>query len=163
MSNLKNLALATAQSQVGQKENPIGSNWGHPIQDYLASVGIGFAASWCMSFVYWCWSHASLQAGLANPLMKTGGVLNQWNNRASNRVEIAEGVNPYGIIQPGDIMIIREGATLGHAGIVESVSEDGTINTIEGNTNDNGSREGFEVARKTRHWKAPLIGFLRFG
>ena len=36
-----------------------------------------------------------------------------------------------------------------HIGIVEAVQGD-AIMTIEGNTNDNGSAEGFEVCRRTR-------------
>lgn len=159
---LKDQALATAQTQVGQKENPIGSNWGHPVQDYLLSVGIGFAASWCMSFVYWCFEHAAVQSGVPNPLTKTGGVLAQWNTQLKARIIPLENQNPHEVLQPGDIMIIKEGPTLGHTGIVESIDADGTIHTIEGNTDTNGSREGYEVARRTRHWKSPLIGFLRF-
>ncbi len=46
---------------------------------------------------------------------------------------------------PGDIVVF----TFSHIGIVESVA-DGLIGTIEGNTNQAGSREGKEVARKTR-------------
>ena len=41
------------------------------------------------------------------------------------------------------------GKGLGHTGFVERI--DGTsIHTIEGNTNDTGSREGYEVCRRIR-------------
>lgn len=54
--------------------------------------------------------------------------------------------------KPGAIVIWREGkGTSGHAGIVVSVDADNnTMTTIEGNTNDDGSREGYEVAKKHR-------------
>lgn len=47
--------------------------------------------------------------------------------------------------QKGDIVVF----TFSHIGIVESV-KDRMITTIEGNTNDAGSREGSAVARKVR-------------
>jgi len=46
---------------------------------------------------------------------------------------------------PGDIVVF----THSHIGIVEDFTGH-TVKTIEGNTNDEGSREGFEVARRNR-------------
>jgi CHAP domain len=163
MQTLRQAALSVAQTQIGQKENPINSNWGHPVQDYLASVGIFFPASWCMSFMYWCFNHAAGQLGTPNPMTKTGGVLAQYNSkRITNGVSIDKTEPLNKSLQPGDIFIMDEGKGLGHTGIVESIDADGTIHTIEGNTNLDGSRNGFEVERKTRHNVAPIIGFLRF-
>lgn len=160
MSTISELAVQTAITQLNQQEKPKGSNWGHPVQDYLASVGIGFPASWCMAFVYWCYDHAASQTGQPNPLFKTGGCLSQWNNRKANQLPLSI---PIEQLKSGDIFIMNHGHGLGHTGIVESVDvAKGIINTIEGNTNDTGSREGFEVCRKQRHKTAPIIGFLRF-
>lgn len=158
MSQLSDAALAVATSQVNQKESPLGSNWGHPVQDYLASVGVHFPASWCMAFVYWCFDHAAGQLGQPTPLFKTGGVLSQWSNSSGNQVKFNSLISPH----PGDIFIMDLGNGLGHTGIVVSVNADKSLNTIEGNTNDSGSREGIEVARKIRPNKAPIIGYLRF-
>jgi len=159
MSQLSDQALTIAIGQVGQKENPLGSNWGHPVQDYLASIGIHFPASWCMAFVYWCFDHAAGQLAQPNPLFKTGGVLTQWTNRPLNRIIVAAPANPP---KPGDIFIMDLGKGLGHTGIVELLGADGSLHTIEGNTNDSGSREGIEVAKKVRNNKKPIIGYLRF-
>ena len=49
----------------------------------------------------------------------------------------------------------------GHTGIVERVHANGTISTIEGNTNLSGSREGTSVLRKRRAIRAINGGFLR--
>lgn len=138
-------ALEVAKTQVGQTEKPLGSNWGEPVRSYLKSVGINFPASWCMAFVYWCFNSG------VNPLVKTGGVLNAWNNAKANRV-----TNP----QPGDIFIMDFGRGLGHTGLVERTDKD-FIYTIEGNTNDTGSREGIEVARRKRP-KSKIKGYLRY-
>jgi hypothetical protein len=137
--------LEIAISQIGVEEIPRGSNWGKDVKKYLASVGINFPASWCMAFVYWC----VLQSG-SKSLFKTGGVLMQWNKSVSLRV-----LKP----QVGDIFIMDYGKGLGHTGFIEKV-EGENINTIEGNTNDTGSREGYEVCRRIRKISA-CKGFLR--
>lgn len=141
-------ALDVAKTQLGQQEKPLGSNWGKPVQDYLASVGITFPASWCMAFVYWCFK----QVEPVPPLFKTGGVLRSWNE-ADKKYRVKDP-------QPGDVFIMDFGKGLGHTGIVEKV--DATfIYTIEGNSNDSGSREGIEVTRKQRP-KTKIKGYLRY-
>lgn len=143
--------LQTAILQIGVEEIPRGSNWGPDktkgVPAYLKSVGISFPASWCMAFVYWCVK----QAMPVNPLVRTGGVLRQWNE-----------IDPkykFKTPLPGDIFIMDYGKGLGHTGFVESV-EGSKIHTIEGNTNDTGSREGYEVCRRVREIGA-CKGFIR--
>lgn len=143
--------LQVAITQIGQEEVPRGSNWGTKekpaVIDYLKSVGIPFPASWCMAFVYWC----VLQAKPVNQLVKTGGVMKQWNE-----------INPaykHTYPLPGDIFIMDFGNGLGHTGFVESVLG-GNMTTIEGNTNDTGSREGYEVCRRIRKITS-CKGFIR--
>lgn len=151
MSQLTDSALKIAITQIGQEEKPIGSNWGEPVKSYLASVEIDFPASWCMAFVYWCFSEAGRQSGISNPLVRTGGVLNAWSNALAHHQSIPT---------TGDIFIMDFGGGHGHTGIVEKV--DATyIYTIEGNTNDTGSREGFEVCRRKR-LKTTIKGYLRY-
>lgn len=152
MSTLSNQALQVAISQVGVKEVPLGSNAGPQVSAYLASVGLPPGNSWCMAFMYWCFSQAAAQLGVENPMKKSGGVLNEWQSEPQYHV---------GTPQPGDIFIMDLGNGLGHTGIVQAVN--GTsLATIEGNTNTNGSREGDGVYRKTRNAAHPIIGYLRF-
>lgn len=153
ITDLANKALQIAAGQVGQEEKPRNSNWGHPVQDYLLRVGINFPASWCMAFMYWCFDEAVKQLDRANPLIRTGGVLNAYN-KAIAKYKIVG--NP----QAGDIFILDFGGGLGHTGIVEAVI-DGQLHTIEGNTNDTGSREGYEVCRRVRDPKK-IKGYLRY-
>lgn len=139
--------IEIAITQIGVEEVPRGSNWGDGVKKYLNSVGINFPASWCMAFVYWCVANS----GTNNLLYKTGGVLNQWNKVSSwckHKEPLA-----------GDIFIMDFGKGLGHTGFVEKV-EGGLIHTIEGNTNDTGSREGYEVCRRIRNISA-CVGFIR--
>jgi hypothetical protein len=151
--SLQTDALKVAVTQLGQHENPFGSNWGKPVQDYLKTVGINFPASWCMAFVYWCYDQTCKEKGIANPLVKSGGVLNCWNS-ADKKYRVV------GKPQAGDIFIMDFGKGLGHTGIVEKVDAN-FVYTIDGNTNDSGSREGIEVCRKQRP-KSKIKGYLRY-
>lgn len=149
---LQKKALEIAITQIGKEEVPRGSNWGEPVKSYLAAVGINFPASWCMAFLYWCFQQAAKESGIKNSAVKTGGVLNAWNKApASAKVK-----DP----QPGDVFIQDHGGGLGHTGIVEKVDGE-YVHTIEGNTNDTGSREGYEVCRRIRK-KSSIIGYLRY-
>lgn len=139
--------LEVAITQIGKEEVPRGSNWGDTVKGYLHSVGIDFPASWCMAFVYWCFE----QSTNPNPLFKTGGVLNQFNHNTDKIVN-----DPV----PGDVFIMEFAHGLGHTGFVEEVLGD-KIKTIEGNTNDTGTREGYEVCRRIRD-RATIKAFLRF-
>jgi hypothetical protein len=157
-----NKLLEMAKTQIGVQETPRGSNWGPMVQQYLHSVGIAFPASWCMAFVYWCAEQAGIkvnvgnpgQSILMNPLVHTGGVLKQWHE-----------INPkfkFNIPQIGDIFIMDLGHGLGHTGIIEDIHGE-ILDTIEGNTNDTGSREGYEVCRRTRRLDpdSKIIGYIR--
>jgi hypothetical protein len=146
-------ALEIAIGEIGQEEKPRGSNWGEPVKTYLASVGITFPASWCAAFVYWSFRQAAAEMALNNPLVRTGGVLDHWH-RAADIHKV------YMDYRAGDIFIMDHGHGLGHTGFIEKV-ENGVLYTVEGNTNDTGSREGFEVCRRERKTTS-IIGALRY-
>ena len=149
---LSERALNVAVYQLGNAEVPHGSNWGPAVEKYLKSVGITFPAPWCMAFVYWCVNEACKEMDLNNPLKKTGGVMLQWVGSKHLRVD-----KP----MKGDIFIMDFGGGKGHTGFVTSVVGD-RIQTVEGNSNDEGSREGFEVCRKPGGRKiSSCKGFLR--
>lgn len=152
--SLTDRVLSVARSQLGRAEEPRGSNWGPAVQGYLASVGITFPAAWCMAFVYWCVDKACREAKEDNPLHRTGGVMAQWNAMRGK---------PHRVSTPrrGDLFVMSFGKGLGHIGFVERVQGD-RIMTIEGNSNDEGSREGHEVCRKPGGRAiSSCIGFIR--
>jgi len=149
---LQEKALEIAASQIGVEEAPGHKNTGKQVEQYLAAVGLGPGFSWCMAFVYWCHSQAEEAMGVKNPMFKTGGVLEQWRQRKDKYRALTP--------QAGDVFIMDYGNGQGHTGIVEKVEAD-VIHTIEGNTNDDGSREGYEVCRRTRP-RAKILGYLRF-
>lgn len=151
MTPLANASLQSAQSQIGVTEIPKGSNAGPEIEKYLKSVGLGKGFAWCMAFVFWNVVQASIKLKTLNPLKKTGGVMAQWNAQTPQTKKT--------IPEAGDIFIMDFGKGVGHTGFVEKV-EGLLIHTIEGNTNDDGSREGYAVCRRTRKI-ATIKGFIR--
>ena len=153
-------ALDTAIKELGKSEIPKNSNWGTHVQKYLSSVGINFPAPWCMGFVYWCFDEAAKELKIKNPLVKTGHVLTHFNKARQNGA--LRFITTKKSVMPGDIMIMRFANNNGHTGIVRHVDLDkNTVTCVEGNTNDDGSREGFEVAERTRNINT-IHAFLRY-
>jgi hypothetical protein len=145
-------SLEVATRQIGVQEIPKGSNAGPEVEIYLKSVGLTKGYSWCMAFVYWCVSTSSTTSSTTrNPLKKTAGVLDQWNSKPELRI-----TTPV----PGSVFIMDFGKGQGHTGFVEKILPGGKIQTIEGNTNDDGSREGYKVCRRTRDITT-IKGFIR--
>jgi hypothetical protein len=99
-------------------------------------------------------------------------VLDHWNN-ADNagttpkvvRVTTAKAVADPGLVNPGSLFIIDLGKGLGHSGVVIETAN-GRLVTIEGNTNDNGSRNGIGVfqrdARKISKINKGFIDYSAF-
>jgi lysozyme family protein len=144
-------AVSVAQSQIGVLEQPLGSNRGPEVEQYQAAVGIGKGEPWCAAFAYWCFQQAAISLKRVNPVIKTGSVVEHWDLARKNGIPVvmtpSARQNPE-LLKPGMLFIMATGGGTGHTGIVEKIVG-GRIVTIEGNTNDNGSREGIGVFRRT--------------
>lgn len=139
--------LKIANTQIGIVENPPNSNRGKEIDLYLKSVGLNPSTGnypWCAAFVYWCFDKASKELGITNPLIKTAGVIDHWNRTKGVKIPVDVAIANPNKIKPGAVFIMDFGKGLGHTGIVESINN-GYITTIEGNTNNDNSREGYGV------------------
>ena len=167
-------ALAISGTQVGQMEDPVGANRGPMVDEYLRAVGIDPAAgspdqrSWCMAFVFWSFKAASDNLATANPLPRTAGCLDHWNKagriEGAVRIPRAQAYGDLALIKPGLIFILDFGQGLGHTGIVEALLPGNRLRTIEGNSNDVGSRNGVGVFRLERRKlsDASLRGFVDY-
>ena len=162
------LALQIAQGQVGQSEQPKGSNSGPMVNEYLKSVGLKPGYAWCQAFVYWCYETAAEQLNLVNPVLRTAGVHDCWNRSSTghvpgsnrNKIAKAEAILKPQALRPGCQFILSFDGAAGHTGIVEK-TEGNVPYTIEGNSNNNGSREGYEVVRHKRNLNdKSLTGFI---
>lgn len=149
--SLSNNAISYARSQIGVKE--IGHNAGKQVNEYQVTTGNVSGAAWCMSFVYWCFQKAAKDQKTLNPLIRTGGVLDQWNRIPKQYKKSVPSV--------GSIFIMSTGGGFGHTGIITQVNNNGTFTAIEGNSNSNGSREGVEVCQNTRKINnSAILGYI---
>lgn len=159
---LRTKALEIALSYNGQEEVPRGSNWGTFVEACLHLVGITYAASWCQAFAYRCYHEAAQANGTPNPMPCTAGVLACWaKTDPKNRIPVANARVTN--ILPGYQFVYNHGKGLGHTGIVVAMHEDGSFETIEGNTDVLGSRNGYGVFHRTRNLKdGQLQGFISY-
>lgn len=109
---------------------------------------------WCQSFVTWCGSEA---LGKRWPLPYTAGCDVTLNFARNRKILLESGA------RRGDQFLVlnplnRNDAT--HTGFVTGVVS-GSVNTIEGNTNAGGSREGMKVMQRVRQDTSNLV-FVRW-
>jgi len=156
--SIRDNALRIASGYVGVRET--GRNMGPEVDVFLRSVGLGPGYAWCAAFVHHCFDRGSAAEGLDNPCPHTAGALRLWDLCPSKWQIKPEN---HASVQPGDVFVIDHNHGLGHVGFVESVRDDGTLVTIEGNTSGNGSREGDGVYRRTRRRDEVNRGYLRIG
>jgi hypothetical protein len=165
-TTLRDALLSVAASQVGVMENPPGSNRGPEVDQYLTSAGVALGNFWCMAFVYWCLNKAAHQAGAVNRIPRSGLVLDVWN-RSQHLPEITvvraeqARANP-ALVRPGMVFFLSFGHGAGHCGIVAD-NVNGVLATIEGNTNNDGSRNGIGVFERNRRLSGgALLGFCDY-
>jgi hypothetical protein len=171
-SPLQQQALRYAKQELCVLESPLGSNKGKEIEMYQKSVLIPPGSPWCAAFVYWCYAKAALEICTINPLPRTAHCLTHWTQSQGHRIPASAfaSPSPFGgrgpawghLIKPGSIFIINHGKGKGHTGIVANVF-DNCILTIEGNTNQNHSREGIGVFQLTRKIDEINMGFINYG
>jgi len=167
-SPLLKKVLTVAAGEIGTMEVPPGSNRGPEVDIYIKTTGLDPAGhfAWCTCFVYWCFNNASGKLDVPNPCPKTAGVLAHW--AAANKVTSARRILPEeaqaepSLIVPGTLFLLRTSGTAGHIGFIEEVRGN-QLTTIEGNTNDGGSREGIGVYRRTtRTIRQVNLGFVLY-
>lgn len=120
--------LAVARGEIGNTENPSGSNR----QKYSASMGRP-PEPWCADFVVWCARQVGLNLpseSAYTPTMAQGFVkAGTWHRGAAGP-------------QPGDIVFFDfpdKTTGIQHVGIVEQIGLAGQVDTIEGNTSSGNS------------------------
>jgi len=121
--------VAIAESQLGQSEQPPGSNESPAIAQYRsATAGAVPGEPWCAYFASW----VARQAGepIGEQGQGAGAVSEVWSWAQSTGRAVANG--PGVVPKPGDLIVF--GAE--HVGIVRDVLPNGQIQTIEGNYED---------------------------
>ena len=133
-------ALRIAETHIGVRESPPGSNSGPRVNEYLAAAGLGPGYPWCMAFLVYCFEKAGMK--LDYPNRASVGFFEAWARKQGHIV-----FTP----RRGDIVCYRfDGDNWpDHVGIVEKV--DGrTVYAIEGNTAYGNDANGGKVMRRSR-------------
>jgi lysozyme family protein len=166
--DLATRALAIAARQIGILERPRGSNRGPEVDDYMGAIDRSLHGQpWCMAFVYWCFNEAARELGIGLNVPRTASVWRSWEmaqEQAIGRIVTARQARADpDIVKPGMVFYIDTGGRHGHTGFVRDIV-DGKLVTIEGNTNNDGSREGYGVFQRSRRRVDSInLGFIDFG
>lgn len=140
--DLRTCVQSCFQSQLGVRE-ATNNNDGEP-EKYLKSVGFGKGAAWCGAFVHW-----TLYQCIGDEIyqfLPTNKAFAWTPNYVKDVSRFTD--NP----KPGDLITIyfSSKGRVAHVGFVDAYPEGNQVVTIEGNTNQAGSREGDGVYRKYR-------------
>jgi hypothetical protein len=118
--------VAAAETQVGQSEQPPGSNESPAIAEYRsATAGSVPGAPWCAYFASWAARQAGDPIGPQGQGLGSVSEIWSWAQSSGRAVVNGPGVVP----QPGDLIVFGGE----HVGIVKGVLPNGQIQTIEGN------------------------------
>lgn len=130
----------------------------HPMIDKMFDyLGLPHHLSWCLAFCIWCW-HSTINPIPFPKVARCSTFLetvkyNEFKYEVFDAEDIAWGTKK---IQKGDILIFAHSKIAGkdnwngHAALGISQNTPRSFNTIEGNTNGAGSREGNGVYLKVR-------------
>jgi hypothetical protein len=115
-----------AESQVGQSEQPPGSNNGPAIAMYRsAAAGAAPGEPWCAQFASWVAQQAGTPIGDQGQGESAVSQVWSWAQQNGRAITNGPGVVP----QPGDLIVFGDA----HVGIVTGVQANGDIDTVEGN------------------------------
>lgn len=136
-----------AESQIGQGENPPGSN----------CTIYGPCEEWCALFAAWVWQHAGVPIPGSTAVYGYSGSLYTWTQTHNGKV-LAATATP----AAGDLVFYGTSpADSAHVGIVQRVYHDGRITTIEGNYAGQVSRVGpFQPSHPIGEL-APVYGYAQ--
>lgn len=152
-ASLGGMIVAYAQQHLEQHPREVGGqNRGPWVRLYMGGND-GDAWAWCAGFSLFCVRQACQALGLQSPVEFSYSCDELARHASASGLLMDEFRAQSGGLRPGSLFLVRRTATdWTHVGIVTRVS-DGAFDTIEGNTNDEGSREGYEVCARTRGFK----------
>lgn len=165
-AKLPSAIVRIATAEIGVEEVN-GTNCGPRVNEYKAATWLDPKQSWpwCAAFVCWVVRQAMSESGVVETKTfkrpRTAGALDleNWSRLQDNSTNTK--TPPRGDIQPGDIVTFRF-TNGGHTGFaVTAPDKNGNFFSVEGNTDQAGSREGGGVFRKRRN-VSQIHGRIRF-
>lgn len=143
--------VATARQHLAEHPVEVGGQNAGPWVRLYMDGNEGSSWPWCAGFVTWVVRQAAEAMGIAAPAhLKRTYSCDVLGGAAKGAQKLVAATSDK--VVPGSVFLVR-GAKAGdwvHTGIVIGVDGQ-TVTTIEGNTNDEGSREGYEVCQRIRN------------
>jgi peptidoglycan hydrolase-like protein with peptidoglycan-binding domain len=149
--SLNQLIVAIARQHVAQRPREVGGQNAGPWVRLYMDGHEGAIWLWCAGFATFPHKQAAAALGVRMPVLRSFGVANIARDaKARHRFLGLPAASDRRKIKPGSLFLERGGPTgYQHCGVVVSMAGD-TMTTIEGNTNDDGSSNGFEAVARTR-------------
>lgn len=158
-----------AKALIGQEE--ITGNTGFKSQDFeraMQEVGWSEGDQWCVYFAKLVWYQRAPQF-LKDKIKRviSGSSQTTWDNVQKDPAFATSRIPKVGDMVIWQTYKAGKPEWSGHAGIVTGTNLN-SFDTVEGNTNDQGGREGYIVAKKQRSFSwttndgLRLKGFIRF-
>lgn len=147
------LVVAYARQHLKQHPREIGGPNSGPWVRLYMDGNEGAPWAWCAGFACFVLKQATKTAGVAMPIVPSFGV-DQLAFSAKDRDRFIKGTSQNRRkVRPGALFLSAKDVPndWSHVGIFVSASGE-SFTSIEGNTNDEGSFEGFEVCTRIRGW-----------
>jgi len=165
-SNISFRELIVAYAMNHLKSNPreFNQNEGTWVRAYMDGHE-GKNWPWCMGFVQTVIDQASFTIGKSLkdylPVTYSCDVVGLDGLNKKKLIRNLDIRNKPDLIEKGDIfLIVKSEKDWTHTGIITDIEND-WFHTIEGNTNDEGSREGYEVCQRKRNFRTSNIDVYR--
>lgn len=143
IQNTRDRVVKIYQGEIGVREKT-GQNDGERVEEYLHTVGHKKGAPWCAAFVSWVFKEAGVIAVKSAWSPAWFPALNIVYTRGANKNKIPDSGDVFGIY-------FQNLKRIAHVGFIDDWQQSTSFTiTVEGNTNDIGSREGDGVYRKRR-------------
>lgn len=150
-----------AMQYIGETEKPMNSGFTDAdFERKMRQVGFQSGHAWCAYFTELVFKEAYPEKFFELDAMFSGSTIKTFQN-------FRDAAYLIGNVPQVDTLVIwqtmKEGKPqpTGHAGIVVAVKDTWQFESVEGNTNSIGGREGFEVARKERKVLADVQNGLK--
>jgi hypothetical protein len=153
---LSQLTLAYALQHIAQHPREAGGdNRGPWVRAYLGWDGL--AARWCAGFTCYALEQAAFTLGVKPPIASSASCdVLALAAQATGRFVKGAGLTPADrptVVKPGSFFLVRAAPRDWiHVGIVVEARGD-AFRTAEGNTNDEGSENGYEAVQRVRGYK----------
>lgn len=144
------LVVACARQHLAQQPREVGGqNMGPWVRLYMDG-NQGRAWPWCAGFATFVLRQAARTLGVPTPVVRTFSCDVLAGSAIGNRCLVGGATPAARDVTPGSLFLVRRRhGDWDHVGIVTAVEPD-AFHTIEGNTNDSGDREGYEVCARVR-------------